>query len=65
MLLGNRLLYFRDNVVVLSSRLEVPKKDIWAFLTFKMKPILFLETSGIDYPAERKPHVVSLGKALV
>jgi hypothetical protein len=64
MLLGDRLLYFRDNVVVFSSRLAIPKKDIWASLTFKMKPTLFLETSGIDYPAERKSHVGSLWKAL-
>jgi hypothetical protein len=47
MLLRNLLLYFRDNVVVLSSRLAIHKKFILNFLTFKMKPTVFLETSEL------------------
>jgi hypothetical protein len=43
--------YFsRYNVLALSSMLEISKKDIWPFITFKMKLTPFLEMSGIDYP---------------
>jgi hypothetical protein len=65
MILCNRLLFFRDNVVVLSSMLEISKKDIWPFPSFKMKSTHFFEMSEIDYP-ENGNHVSFLyGKLYV
>jgi hypothetical protein len=65
MTLCNRLLFFRYNIMVLSSVLEISKKDIWPFLTFKMKPTPFLEMSGSDYPENGKNVSFLYGKLYV